>query len=196
MKVIGIMETSVDYEQILKSATNYAENGEFSRAISILTKFLPKAEKLNQVYPEVDVRNQLGIIYWKSGNFDLFLETTANALALARVHNYNKGIAEALLNLAWVLVMEKKDFMRAFDFTEESLKVSEKLEYTKGIATALYIIGTAYKEKSITEKSKYYIDKSIKISKKLAESDLLIPSEKGLSSKEKDQMREVLDLLE
>ncbi len=184
------------FKTILKKAASLSEEGAFSKAIMLLEETLKEAAKLTYIQPEVDVSNQLGILHWKNNSFEKFLEVTASSLVTARTHNYKRGIAEALLNLAWVLAMERKDFMRAFDFTEEALGVTEEIGYVKGIATAMYIISTAYKHKKIEEKASYYLDKSLQISMSLAEgTDLLIPSKGGLTEKEKDDLKGALDLL-
>ncbi|MFX0086322.1 MAG: hypothetical protein ACFFAU_11620 [Candidatus Hodarchaeota archaeon] len=184
------------YRGLIKKAVSLAEEGSFEQAIKIIVKALKEAETLSFVQPEVDLRNQLGILHWKNNSFNQFLEVTATSLALARAHNYKKGIAEGLLNLAWVLAMERKDFMKAFDFTQEALEVTEDIGYEKGMATSLYIISTAYKHKKMEDKAKYYLDKSLKISMRLSEeADLLTPSEAGLTEEEKDQLKGALDLL-
>lgn len=184
------------YKKIIKQAGTLAEEGELGKAISLLELNLRKAEDLSYIQPEIEVRNQLGILYWKNNAFEKFLETTASALALARAHNYKRGVAEALLNLAWVLAMEKKDFMKAFDFTEEALEVTEEIGYIKGLATSLYIISYAYRYKKMEKKANYYLEKSLQISMTLAEeTDLLIPSDAGLTEEEKAQLKGALDLL-
>jgi tetratricopeptide (TPR) repeat protein len=184
------------YRGLIKKAVSLAEEGSFEQAIKLLVKALKEAETLSFIQPEVDIRNQLGILHWKNNSFSQFLEVTATALALARAHNYKKGIAEGLLNLAWVLAMERKDFMKAFDFTQEALEVTEDIGYEKGMATSLYIISTAFKHKKMEDKAKYYLDKSLKISMRLSEeADLLTPSEAGLTEEEKDQLKGALDLL-
>lgn len=184
------------FRGLIKKAVSLAEEGSFKKAISLVQNSLKEAEKLTFIQPEVDLRNQLGILHWKNNFFDYFLEVTATSLALARAHNYKKGVAEALLNLAWVLAMERKDFMKAFDFTEEALEVAEDIGYEKGMATSLYIISTAYKHKNMEDKAAYYLDKSLTISSKISEeADLLTPSEEGLSEEEKDQLKGALDLL-
>jgi hypothetical protein len=161
-----------------------------------LEETLKEATKLSYIQPEVDVSNQLGILHWKNNSFEKFLEVTASSLVTAKAHNYKRGVAEALLNLAWVLAMERKDFIKAFDFTEEALEVTEEIGYVKGLATALYIISTAYKYKKMEEKASYYLDKSLQISMSLAEeTDLLLPSKGGLTEKEKDDLKGALDLL-
>ncbi|MHA2307126.1 MAG: hypothetical protein ACXACU_17235 [Candidatus Hodarchaeales archaeon] len=189
-------EVLVKFKGLIKKAVSLAEEGSFEKAIRLIGNSLKEAEKLTFIQPEVDLRNQLGILHWKNNSFDYFLEVTATSLALARAHNYKKGIAEALLNLAWVLAMERKDFMKAFDFTEEALEVAEDIGYEKGMATSLYIISTAYKHKNMEDKAVYYLDKSLKISMRLSEeADLLTPSEEGLTEEEKDQLKGALDLL-
>ncbi|MHA2113572.1 MAG: hypothetical protein ACW98W_19080, partial [Candidatus Hodarchaeales archaeon] len=111
------------FKAILKKAVSLAEESAYSKAIMLLEETLKEAKKLSYVQPEVDVSCALGILHWKNNSFEKFLELTANSLATARVHNYKRGTAESLLNLAWVLAMEKKDFIKAFDFTEEALDV-------------------------------------------------------------------------
>ncbi|MHA1970016.1 MAG: hypothetical protein ACW964_19760, partial [Candidatus Hodarchaeales archaeon] len=102
-------EVLVKFKGLIKKAVSLAEEGSFEKAIRLIGNSLKEAEKLTFIQPEVDLRNQLGILHWKNNSFDYFLEVTATSLALARAHNYKKGIAEALLNLAWVLAMERKD---------------------------------------------------------------------------------------
>ncbi|NHJ01485.1 MAG: hypothetical protein EAX86_05050 [Candidatus Heimdallarchaeota archaeon] len=189
-------ETLAKFRGVIKKAVSIAEDGAFKKAIQLLEKSLKDAEKLSFIQPEVDLKNQLGIFHWKNNAFNKFLEITAESLAIARAHNYKKGIAEALLNLAWVLAMERKDFIKAFDFTEEALEVAEDIGYEKGMATSLYIISTAYKHKRMEEKASYYLEKSLQISMRLAdEADLLTPSEAGLTEEEKAQLKGALDLL-
>ena len=183
------------FKAILMKAASLSEEGAYSKAILLLEETLKEASKLAYIQPEVDVSNQLGILHWKNNAFEKFLEITASSLVTARTHNYKRGIAEALLNLAWVLAMERKDFIKAFDFTEEALEVTEEIGYIKGIATAMYIISTAYAFKKMEEKASYYLDKSLQISMSLAEeADILIPS-KGLTKEEKDELKGALDLL-
>ena len=195
-------ETRIDpevyekYRSIIKKAGSLAENGEYEKAIKLLENNLKNAQSLAYIQPEVELKNQLGILHWKNNSFEKFLEVSASSLALARAHHYKRGIAEALLNLAWVLAMERKDFIKAFDFTEEALKVTEEIGYAKGIATSLYIISSAYKHKKMKEKAEYYLEKSLKISMSLAgETDLLIPSDSELTEEEKTQLKSALDLL-
>jgi len=189
-------EVLSQYRDAIKKAVSLAEEGNFQKAINLLESKLVEAEKLSMIQPEVDVRNQLGILHWKNNSFQHFLEITASSLALAKAHKYKKGIAEALLNLAWVLAMERRDFIKAFDFTEEALEVTEAIGYKKGIATSLYIISAAYKFKKMEEKAAYYLEKSLQISMQLSdEADLLITSEAGLTEEEKDRLKDALDLL-
>ena len=184
------------FKAILNKSVSLAEEGAYSKAILLLEETLKEASKLEFVQPEIDVQNALGILHWKNNAFEKFLEITATSLASARVHKYKKGTAEALLNLAWVLAMERKDFVKAIDFTQEALEVTEDIGYVKGIATALYIISAAYKHKKMEEKATYYLDKSLQISMSLTgESDLLITSKEGLSDSEKDQLKDALDLI-
>ncbi len=184
-----------EFQDAIKKASALAEDGKYKKAINLLQGSLEEAVKLDFIQPEVNIRNSLGILHWKNNSFNDFLEITAESLALARVHNYKKGVAEALLNLAWVLAMEKKDFIRSFDLTEEALIVTEDLGYEKGIATSMYIISTAYKHKKMDDKAQYYLERSLAISMRLAEVDLLIPSEAGLTEEEKEQLKDALDLL-
>ncbi len=183
------------FQDVIKKSAALAEDGAYGNAIKLLERSLTDAEKLGFVQPEINIRNSLGILHWKNNSFNVFLEITAESLALARAHNYKKGVAEALLNLAWVLAMEKKDFIRSFDLTEEALVVTEDIGYEKGIATSMYIISTAFKHKKMEDKAKYYLDLSLSISMKLADSDFLIPSEAGLTEEEKEQLKDALDLL-
>ena len=184
------------FKSIIKKVGSLAEEGSFKEAIHLLENNLKEAENLSFVQPEVDLRNSLCILHWKNNSFEHFLEVAATALALARAHNYKRGVAEALLNLAWVLAMERKDFIKAFDFTEEALKVAEDIGYAKGMATSLYIISSAYKHKNMKDKADYYLEKSLEISMSLAEeTDLLISSDAGLTDEEKDQLKGALDLL-
>lgn len=183
------------FKDVIKKATALAEDGAFEEAIKLLQSKLNDAEKLDFVQPEINIRNSLGILHWKNNSFPTFLEITAESLALARAHNYTKGVAEALLNLAWVLAMERKDFIRSFDFTEEALKVTEDIGYEKGIATSMYIISTAYKHKKMEDKAQFYLERSLAISMRLAEADLLIASEAGFTDEEKEQLKDALDLL-
>lgn len=184
------------FKGIIKKAITMAEDGSFNEAIQFLQENLKDAESLDFVQPECDIRNQIGIIHWKNNSFDNFLEITAESLALARAHNYKKGVAEALLNLAWVLAMERKEFMKSFDLTEEALEVTEDIGYEKGIATSMYIISTAYKYKKMEDKAKYFLERSLEISMRISEeADLLTPSVEGLSEDEKEQLKDVLDLL-
>jgi tetratricopeptide (TPR) repeat protein len=184
------------FKDILRKAVSLAEDGAYSKAIMLLEETLKEAQKLSYVQPEVDVSCALGILHWKNNSFEKFLELTATSLATARVHNYKRGPAESLLNLAWVLAMEKKDFMKAFDFTEEALDVTQDIGYVKGIATSLYIISAAYKHKKMKKKADYFLEKSLTISMSLAEeTDLLVPSKAGLTEEEKDGLKGALDLL-
>lgn len=183
------------FQVVIKKASALSEDGSYEEAIVLLKGKLKDAVKLEFIQPEVNIRNSIGILFWKNNSFEEFLEITAESLALARAHNYKKGVAEALLNLAWVLAMEKKDFIRSFDLTEEALEVTEDIGYEKGIATSMYIISTAYKHKKMEDKAKYYLERSLAISMRLAEVDLLIPSEAGLTEEEKEQLKEALDLL-
>jgi tetratricopeptide (TPR) repeat protein len=184
------------FKDILRKAVSLAEDGAYSKAIMLLEETLKEAQKLSYVQPEVDVSCALGILHWKNNSFEKFLELTATSLATARVHNYKRGTAESLLNLAWVLAMEKKDFMKAFDFTEEALDVTQDIGYVKGIATSLYIISAAYKHKKMKKKADYFLEKSLTISMSLAEeTDLLVPSKAGLTEEEKDGLKGALDLL-
>lgn len=185
----------IEFKDAIKRATALAEDGNFGKAIKLMQDKLNEAEKLEFIQPEVNVRNSLGILHWKNNSFNDFLEITAESLALARAHNYKIGVAEALLNLAWVLAMEKKDFIRSFDFTEEALEVTEDIGYEKGIATSMYIISTAYKFKKMEDKAKHFLELSLSISMKLAEADLLIPSEAGLTEEEQEQLKDALDLI-
>ncbi len=184
------------FKTILSKAVSLAEEGAYSKAIMLLEETLKEASKLSHIQPEVDVSNQLGILHWKNNSFEKFLEITASSLATARVHKYKRGTAEALLNLAWVLAMERKDFIQAFDFTEEALEVTQDIGYMKGIATSMYIISAAYKHKKMEEKANYFLDRSLQISMSLTgEKDLLIPSKGGLTEKEKESLKGALDLL-
>lgn len=183
-----------EYKSFIKQIGALDQDGAFDQAITLVVRKLKEAERLKFVQPEVDLRNHLGILHWKNNAFETFLEETASALALARVHNYKRGIAEGLLNLAWVLAMERKDFMKAFDLTEEALGITEEIGYVKGMATSLYIIYTAYKYKEMQKKADYYLERSLQLSMSLAEeTDLLMPTR--LSDEEKDQLKGALDLL-
>ncbi len=189
-------EILTKFKKEIKKAITMAEEGSFDEAIKLLKANLEEAENLDFVQPECDIRNQIGIIHWKNNSFDNFLEITAESLALARAHNYKKGVAEALLNLAWVLAMERKEFMKSFDLTEEALEVTEDIGYEKGIATSMYIISTAYKYKKMEDKAKYFLERSLEISMRISEeADLVTPSMEGLSEDEKEQLKDVLDLL-
>lgn len=184
------------FKSILNKAISLAEEGAFSKAIMLLEETLKEAVKLSFIQPEVDVSNQLGILHWKNNSFEQFLEITASSLTTARLHKYKKGTAEALLNLAWVLAMERKDFIKAIDFTQEALEVTQDIGYIKGIATSMYIISAAYKHKKMEKKATYYLEKSLQISMSLAEEkDLLIPSKEGLTEEEKESLKGALDLL-
>jgi tetratricopeptide (TPR) repeat protein len=183
-----------EYKSFIRQIGALDQDGAYDQAITLVLRKLKDAERLDFIQPEVDLRNHLGILHWKNNAFETFLEETASALALARVHNYKRGVAEALLNLAWVLAMERKDFMKAFDFTEEALGITEEIGYVKGMATSMYIIATAYKFKKMQKKADYYLERSLQLSMSLAEeTDLLMPTQ--LSEEEKDQLKGALDLL-
>ena len=60
-----------------------------------------------------------------------------------------------------------EDYKKALKYSEEGLKLAEKINFKKGMATSLTNIGMAYYRQHDLEKSREYLDKSFKILEEL-----------------------------
>jgi putative nucleotidyltransferase with HDIG domain len=116
--------------------------------------------------------NNIGLVYFGKGKWNLVKRYFGKALKIARAEGERKLEGQIFNNLgimSQILGQEKK----AIKYFEKALPCYEEIGFNKGITQTLNNIGMSYRDSQMWEKARFYYEKSLEKSKELNDLNLM-----------------------
>lgn len=191
-----------ELKEIIIKAKAYKQRRDYSRAIELLNKGHEIGVKNEAVEDLVDIHNQLILLHYQNDDLEMFQKSYNFARTLALKINYNRGLVETFMNMAWVQT-DNRNFIDAITHASQALAIDDILDNASAFTTALYIISEANYSVGDMEKGDKYKELYQKKLMKLTESEeRMLKSIEGLSvgmTKEDDidsRVKQALDELD
>jgi len=174
---IGIASS---YNQI---GTFYKDKGDLQMSMEFYRKGLDllkvqekevTTDKRSTVYAkEAGIIGNIGVVYWRQGNYSKALELYFQALKLEESLGRKDAIIRHLSNIG-IVYKEQKEFERSLEYYFKALKIAEEIKNEGRIATILGNIGLVYSDqKKYSEALEYY--------QKALEKDKALGNKRGVS---------------
>ena len=151
--IIYISDPALDLSLMLKIDSICSSN---------LTKKLSEKEKLFFLKSKSNALNNLGIIYFEKGEYEISLDFYNKSLKISEETGVKERIAISLNNLA-VIYRSLGDFQKSIEISIKSLKMSEEMGDKMGVASSYSNIGIIYKQQENYVTALDYYMKSLKI---------------------------------
>ncbi|NUM48554.1 MAG: tetratricopeptide repeat protein, partial [Anaerolineales bacterium] len=142
--------------------------GEYDRAMTWLEKARQTWETLGEQSEYIQTRVQIGIIYWRQGNFSQARAVLDESLAHARANHDLRGMAFAINNLANV-AWRQGDHEAAQKYHEENLTLRRQLGGKRGIAVALNNVGAIAHEQGNHAKAMQLYQESLALAREMGD---------------------------
>lgn len=115
---------------------------------------------------EVMTRNSLGLLYWKTGNFEKALIYFFDALKMNEdfFPEHNDSRANYLSNIG-LIYQDLRQFPKAIYYHQEALKIREELRLSNGIAISYANLGVCYKSQNSYDTSETFFIRAIQKAK-------------------------------
>ncbi|MFW9904937.1 MAG: hypothetical protein ACFFFH_11435 [Candidatus Thorarchaeota archaeon] len=191
-----------ELKEIVIKAKALKQRREYQKAIELLNKGHEIGVKNEAVEDLVDIHNQLILLHYQNNDLEMFKKSYNFARTLALKINYNRGLVESFMNMAWVQT-DNRNFVEAITHASQALAIDDILDNASAFTTALYIISEANYSVGDIEKGDKYKELYQKKLMKLTESEeRMLRSIEGLSvgmTKEDDidtRVKQALDELD
>lgn len=141
-------QSSDPYEKVglhLQMARFYQDAQIFTEAIDQYNQALSGNILLTKDTLNVQIKNNLGIIYLVLGKLDQAQDFFEEAIQMANAINYPEGMAQAKSSLG-VCYEKKGDYLTALSLEKESLQLFQQLKDANGIALVNENIGSIYED--------------------------------------------------
>lgn len=188
-----------ELKEIILKAKALKQRREYQKAIEILNRGHEIGVKSEAVEDLVDIHNQLILLHYQINDLVMFQKSYNFARTLAVKINYNRGLVESFMNMAWVQT-DNRNFVDAITHASQALAIDDILDNASAFTTALYIISEANYSVGDMEKGDKYKELYQKKLMKLTESEeQMLKSIEGLSvgmTKEEDLDSRVQQALE
>ncbi|MFX1505239.1 MAG: hypothetical protein ACFFDC_03900 [Promethearchaeota archaeon] len=191
-----------ELKEIVIKAKALKQRREYQKAIELLNRGHEIGVKYEAVEDLVDIHNQLILLHYQNNDLEMFQKSYNFARTLALKINYNRGLVESFMNMAWVQT-DNRNFVEAITHASQALALDDILDNASAFTTALYIISEANYSVGDIEKGDKYKELYQKKLMKLTESEeRMLRSIEGLSigmTKEDDidtRVKQALDELD
>lgn len=144
----------------------FYQMGSYSEAHEYYQKSLEIREALNDTGGIAYSLNNIGIIYEELGDYSRALENYEKSLKLKEELGDQKGIASSLNNIGHLSFLSG-DYNKALLEYEQALEIDLKLDNKPDLVTRYMNIGDVYWKLKNTEKAIYYLNKSVKLARKI-----------------------------
>ncbi len=131
-----------ELQNIIIRAKALKQRKDIKEAIQILKKAHEIGVKNNAVEDLVDIHNQLILLHYQDNDAESFSKSYNFARTLAAKINYNRGLVETYMNMAWVET-DSENFIEAVTHATQALSIDEILENSSAFTTCLYVISEA-----------------------------------------------------
>lgn len=191
-----------ELKEFIIKAKALKQRREYQRAIEILNQGHEIGVKNEAVEDLVDIHNQLILLHYQNDDLEMFQKSYNFARTLALKINYNRGLVETFMNMAWVQT-DNRNFVDAITHASQALAIDDILDNASAFTTALYIISEAnYSVGDIEKGDKYKELYQKKLMKLTEDEERMLKSIEGLSvgmTKEDDidsRVKQALDELD
>ncbi|WKV11225.1 tetratricopeptide repeat protein [Marivirga harenae] len=151
---------------IYKDLLYNMSTSEPSQAIFYGQLGLDLARKIEDVYSEIQLLNNLGISYYGLGAYEKTLEYFLKVLELEKELDNLPSLSRAMNNVG-IIYDEIGRLDKSADYYEESLKLKESFQDSLGISTTMSNLGLLYLKMEKPEKAIQYFRKCYLIDKRL-----------------------------
>jgi len=108
-------------------------------------------------------------VYWLKGEAEAARKLAEQALPMARSSANERNLAEALLNLSFMMVFQKDDYDRARAYQEEAKRICQEAHDDWNLARAYVHMGATQSRRKEYEAARSLYDQSFKLYKKLGD---------------------------
>ncbi|EKU99390.1 hypothetical protein Lepto7375DRAFT_1417 [Leptolyngbya sp. PCC 7375] len=155
------------------SLSNTSKNTFDNAAVNTVYNFeshqtLVIARQRNSRKEEADALNNLGIVYYSSGQLEEAIDFHQQALVIYRAILDHSGEANALGGLG-VVYSAMREYERAIEFHQQSLTIRVQIDDFDGVAFSLNSLGLAYKLLGQYEKAIDFYQQSLAIRQKVGD---------------------------
>ena len=191
-----------ELKELIIKAKALKQRRDYQKAIDILNQGHEIGVKSEAVEDLVDIHNQLILLHYQNNDLVMFQKSYNFARTLALKINYNRGLVETFMNMAWVQT-DNRNFVDAITHASQALAIDDILDNASAFTTALYIISEAnYSVGDIEKGDKYKELYQKKLMKLTVGEERMLKSIEGLSvgmTKEDDidsRVKQALDELD
>ena len=191
-----------ELKELIFKAKAFKQRREYQKAIELLNQGHEIGVENEAVEDLVDIHNQLILLHYQNNDLEMFQKSYNFARTLAVKVNYNRGLVESFMNMAWVQT-DNRNFIDAITHASQALAIDDILDNASAFTTALYIISEANYSVGDIEKGDKYKELYQKKLMKLTEGEeRMLKSIEGLSvgmTKEDDidsRVKQALDELD
>ncbi|MFX0015171.1 MAG: hypothetical protein ACFFB2_10240 [Promethearchaeota archaeon] len=188
-----------ELKELILKAKALKQRREIKKAIDLLNQAHKIGVKNEAVEDLVDVHNQLILLHYQNNDQEMFQKSCNFARTLAAKINYNRGLVETFMNMAWVQT-DNRNFVEAIAHASQALALDDILDNASAFTTALYIISEANYSVGDREKGDKYKELYQRKLMKLTDTEeKMLKSIEGLSvgmTKEDDIDKRVKQALE
>lgn len=143
-------------------AQSYLEENEDVLAIDFYKKSIPYFETLNDFQGLALVYNDLGLIFYKQGQYLFAIESYNKAISYFDQSNDRMGASDAFVNLG-VVAMKQGDFQNSIESFIKALKIKEELQDNEGIARAKGNLANLYRDQNNYDRALVYYFQSLEL---------------------------------
>jgi serine phosphatase RsbU (regulator of sigma subunit) len=169
------LENSGDYNQAAfffnRAATIYWVNGFPLKAIPLFEKTIELNKKIGNINALRTINNNIGMIYTDEENFPKAFEYFNKSLLLSRQMNRKPDIAEALLNVANILV-EWGKFTDAAISLDEANALARELNNERLLRNCYSLQASVYEKLGNSEKSAEYFSLYTALTRKIQREEM------------------------
>lgn len=142
-------------------------NGRYKGAIELYLKALELEPRVENKELAADVLSNIGMVYWKLGDYDAAWEYHTRALEIRKSHGKSKKLlAHTLLNLG--LVAEaRKNLTKAMDYYRQAMALYKEENDKRGTAAAFTNISNVYATSKDHINALRYYKKAVAIYKEI-----------------------------
>jgi len=190
LKALRIKEEVGDLLDISYSINNiggiYDNLSRFDEALDYYKRSLAIKEKLHDKRGTGISLNNIGLIFFRKNNFKEAQEYFSRSLKIKEEIGDMNGISNTLIYFG-DLEKAKNNYVNALTNYKKSLTIKESLGDRRGIANIYLNIGNVYTLSKKYDDAKFYLEKGIKLSRKVGIKDLVLKGLGFLSSLYKNE---------
>ena len=171
LELPGIDEFDISGNTYFWLGTSYRNLGKNSEAFDAVRTALAIYSKRKNKPGRADALNSLGMIFWRTGEYDSSLVHYNEALALRKSLG-DKSLTAATHNNIGVVHYQRAHYELALENYFASLRLREEIGDKKGVAFVLANVGKTYKDLGKTDEAMNYCIQSLTASSELDDNRL------------------------